>query len=96
MPYHIAQISPLVQKVSVNIDRIRLRQILGYQLPYRIKVDMFLLEFILDVSQAFLVTRLRRFFGHRMSPLMEVDGREDREGNERVGCRMRKRVAFIF
>lgn len=37
---------------------------------------MLLLEFILDIAQTFLVARLRSFFGHRMSEIIDVDAAE--------------------
>lgn len=47
--YHKTQITPLVKKISVDIDTIRLREIGGDQLPNSGEVDSFMLALVLDI-----------------------------------------------
>lgn len=47
---HKTQISPLVQKIPVHIDAVRLTQVLGYQSPDRRQVLLLELVRVLDIA----------------------------------------------
>lgn len=49
--YHVAQIPPLIQKVPIDVDTVRLRQILGDQVADRAEVFGFFFRPVLDVLQ---------------------------------------------
>ncbi len=49
--YHEAEISPLVEEISVYIDTVRFAQVLGDYCPDRGKVLFLERMFVLDVSQ---------------------------------------------
>jgi hypothetical protein len=49
--HHVTQIPPLVQKVSVHIDAVRLGEVFGDEVPYRGEVYRFLVGIILDVAE---------------------------------------------
>jgi hypothetical protein len=57
--YHITQITPLIQKIPIHINTIRLRQIVRYQLPDGIQKDVLLVQLILYISQAMFVANDR-------------------------------------
>ena len=50
-PYHKAQVSPLVEEITVDIDAIWFREIVGDQLSDRGEIGRFFAAMILDITK---------------------------------------------
>ena len=52
MAHHEAEVCPLIEKIPVDIDAVRFRQVIGNQLSYLRQVFCFLLSFVLGIMYA--------------------------------------------
>lgn len=65
--YHKAELAPLVEEISVDIDTVRLTQILGYEGSYGGQELLFKRVLVLDVSQLCGQSRCSLFLCHILS-----------------------------
>lgn len=54
-PHHEAKISPLVEEIAIDVDGVRLRQILGDQLPDGGEILRFLFRLVAHIRHAVCV-----------------------------------------
>jgi hypothetical protein len=64
MQYHITQIPPLIQKIPIHIDAVRLGKVFRDQLADRGEVPLLICRVVLNIIEPQRVWRCRSWLGH--------------------------------